>query len=977
MSRIGYLRFFIYNIVFSIGLLTFPIYAGDFDSNRDLSRAEIEPIIEEAYDLNIEWHPDTALAMCFPLVERARTELGETDSTYARALEVVATCYYYLGEYGRSEELFKEVLRIREAIFKPGDYRIINVILRLGQTYSRQFRFDLAENHLNKASALWESYFGRKSQKYGTTQGELGWVYLENGDFYKAEKYLKTWADISREVLGENHPNYASALHNLGILYYRFGYWEKAGEYYKRAFDIFENAYGPIHPVVARLLMGLGKVQTIQGRYDKAEPYYDRALKIFFEFFREDHPEVANACWRLAELSAFQGNYVRAESLFNRSIEINNTVYGPGNLNACEPRRMLGIMLANHGRYDEGIALIERSLEVQEMTDVHYHYNASSCYYDLGLVYCYKRDFKSARYYFEKQLGTNRGFLGAIFQGASSERKLRYTRNFRCAEPAVYSMAMLDSSSESKNLALDMLLRSKAFVLDAVAAEKGVAYCSDDSDIVRTTGELATVVTEIANLTIAESNNTEKPYYEARLRQLYDSKDSLESILSARCSAFENGPPDQRFMVQDIVDAIPEDAVLLEFARYTPYDFGPTGSAAERNGKARYLAFALNHGGNIKLIDLADAGLVDSLIDKVLTEMETAPAEIYAGHEKQAEATLVAVTSNLYDLVFAPLVSSFAGKTHILISPDDRLSLIPFEILQDPDGSYVVEKYQFSYLSSGRDLLRFEKDIGNNGRTAVVIIDPDFDSPLAPGISDYPLSMVADGGSEFSVPTRGGDCLNAYFGPLPATYVEGEAVAIQLDEKADYTVNFLQGRNASEKALKNLPSPPSVLHISTHGYFCPGSSEERSPRNPLVFSGLALAGANSSFTGERVSGPENEDGILTSLEVSSLNLSGTDLVVLSACRSGTGETVSGEGVFGMRRAFQLAGANSVVMSMWSVPDRETKELMMDFYDTWLSGAPMYLALRESSLRILNERRNNSGAAHPLFWGGFVLVGDYR
>jgi CHAT domain-containing protein len=179
--------------------------------------------------------------------------------------------------------------------------------------------------------------------------------------------------------------------------------------------------------------------------------------------------------------------------------------------------------------------------------------------------------------------------------------------------------------------------------------------------------------------------------------------------------------------------------------------------------------------------------------------------------------------------------------------------------------------------------------------------------------------------------------------------------------------------------IKTAETSPRVLHLATHGYYCDKASfSGRTSENPLLYSGLALAGANR-FIAEDDEDEESstglEDGIMTSLEASGLNLMGTELVVLSACQSGVGSVRNGEGVFGLRRAFQLAGAHTVLMSMFDVPDKATSMLMERFYTNWLSESTKAAALREASLSMLRERREEKGAAHPLFWGGFILVGD--
>jgi CHAT domain-containing protein len=213
------------------------------------------------------------------------------------------------------------------------------------------------------------------------------------------------------------------------------------------------------------------------------------------------------------------------------------------------------------------------------------------------------------------------------------------------------------------------------------------------------------------------------------------------------------------------------------------------------------------------------------------------------------------------------------------------------------------------------------------------------------------------------------------FLPIRHSEEEGKQVAETIRSRKNFHVVEFYRENASEESIRGMSDPPTILHLSTHGFFCSLDSAQKASykSNPLLFSGLALAGANGSI---RNGGSDNsDDGLLTALEISGLNLSGTDLVTLSACETGMGELVSGEGVFGLRRAFHHAGAGSVLMSLWAIPDKETADLMVSFYRTWLSGRPRQSALRESALAVLNSTRQRSGHSHPYFWAGFVLAGN--
>jgi CHAT domain-containing protein len=310
-----------------------------------------------------------------------------------------------------------------------------------------------------------------------------------------------------------------------------------------------------------------------------------------------------------------------------------------------------------------------------------------------------------------------------------------------------------------------------------------------------------------------------------------------------------------------------------------------------------------------------------------------------------------------------------------VLSPDGDLSLLPFETLPGTVGGFLLDDFEISYLTAGRDVLRFGTAKGDAAEP-LVLADPDFD------LESRPRSIVADRPISPERLSRDLRAAQLHFGQLPGTRREGEQIAKLLGIKP-----WLAGA-VLEKRLKKLRSP-RVLHIATHGFFLrdqtapPGDAVSKtweihdtiqsllsgmSVENPLLRSGLALAGANTWLA--RLPVPEDaEDGILTAEDVTALHLLETELVVLSACETGLGHVHIGEGVFGLRRAFTLAGAKTLVMSLWKVPDQETQELMVDFYQHLLSGRPRADALRRAQLAMKQRR------PHPYYWGAFICQGD--
>ena len=297
-----------------------------------------------------------------------------------------------------------------------------------------------------------------------------------------------------------------------------------------------------------------------------------------------------------------------------------------------------------------------------------------------------------------------------------------------------------------------------------------------------------------------------------------------------------------------------------------------------------------------------------------------------------------------------PLRPLAGDARHLLLSPDGALDLLPFGALQDEQGRFEIERYTITYLTTGRDHARIAApaEPGRAG-AALIVADPDFGAAGA-------------------------------FARLPATADEGRDVARILG-----TPTLLVGASATESSIEAARAP-IVLHLATHGFFLgdePGdradvantrgivrvprsSIERRVPDNPLLRSGLALAGANRHGGG-------HDDGVMTALEAAGLDLFGTQLVVLSACDTGVEEIDNGEGVYGLRRALVMAGSATQVISLWSVDDRATRELMVAFYTHLVHGAGRADALRDAQLAMIASRDHH----HPVYWAAFIPSGDWR
>jgi CHAT domain-containing protein len=335
-----------------------------------------------------------------------------------------------------------------------------------------------------------------------------------------------------------------------------------------------------------------------------------------------------------------------------------------------------------------------------------------------------------------------------------------------------------------------------------------------------------------------------------------------------------------------------------------------------------------------------------------------------------------------YNQFWEPIAKKLKGIKKVYISPDGVYNQINLATLMNPKTEhYLSDDLDIRVVTSTRDLVERHtpKSPFDKGEHIVELFgDPMFnlDSTkhleLASAISENRTRDFYYLGNTLDSTTRGGIM------PLPSTRTEIEQIANEFTKKG-WKVNSHLGEKALEEAVKGVDNP-KVLHIATHGKFLKdvevkdddrmlGMETKRVAENPLLRSFLLFSGAENTLNEQKLDNQNTDDGLLTAYEAMNLNLDKTDLVVLSACETGLGEIKNGEGVYGLQRAFQQAGAKSIIMSLWTVPDKETQELMTSFYTKWLNGKDKRTAFNEAR----NEMRDKYH--YPYYWGGFVMVGE--
>ncbi|MFC1597011.1 tetratricopeptide repeat protein [Planctomycetota bacterium] len=840
-----------------------------------------------------------------------RESKGSDDPTYVGSLINLAEVYRHTGRQRETIELYATLLTVLERDDGDDDRTLAFVLNNLGLVYAAIGRLVDAAKVLIRAIDIRREILGSDSELTAASCSNLARVLCEGGVYTEAEPYFREALDIKERVLGDKHPSYAASADGLGLLLLQTGKLEEGEKWIRKALEVNRDTHGPNHGAVASNLNSLAFVRSAMGHFAEAESLLSQALEIRRATSGEDHAAYSNALTNLASMCVFTDRVKRAWELYREAVSIDDRTL---------------------------VRIVSLGSERQRL----------------------------------EFLATLRGKSDAIMSLACGRRKVE--------EHAV-------------STAVDLAFRRKAMEAEVQAVHRDAILEGKYPELRPRLRGLTVLRNRIAQATLASRGLDSPPGHQQQLTELRRKKEQLEAELARSVPETDL---EQKLRAADhraVALSLPEGAALVEFIRFNVFDFKAVAQRVSytqwvppRKWKpARYLAFVLRAGkpDNVEMIDLGEGEEIDQLIRDFRAGVSQPPGtRVDGGPAGEAvEAAVLEVGFRLHAALFPdPLRKALGDSRRLLIAPDGDLNQLPFEVLPIGDGKRMIDEYQLSYLSVGRDVLRFGAVSTGQPGPAVVAADPDFDLGL--NVAD---GMAAETGDFRGRKSRGVDRSLGEFKRLPGTREEGEHIARMLGVEPWLDDSVLESR------LKGCTSP-WILHLATHGFFLedqkidlealgrgmqfvaseafsqgPGPTAGRL-ENPLLRSGLALAGVN--WTAKGLQPPaEAEDGLLTAEDVTGMDLLATELVVLSACETGRGEIQVGEGVFGLRRSFVLAGGKTLVMSLWSVPDRQTQELMEEFYGSILAGESRAEALRQAQLAMKAKYR------HPYYWGAFICQGD--
>ncbi|MGB5963137.1 MAG: tetratricopeptide repeat protein [Coleofasciculaceae cyanobacterium] len=879
------------------------------------------------------------------------------------------------GQYAAAIPLAERILVILEKNLGSDHPLVATSLNNLAELYRVQRNYSQAEPLYQRSLAIRGKVLGPEHPDVASSLNSLALLYYAQGNYSQAEPLFQRSLAIRGKVLGPEHPDVASSLNNLAPLYLNMGNYSQAKPLYQLSLAIRGKVLGPEHPDVASSLNNLAALYRVQGNYSQAEPLYQLSLAIREKVLGPEHPDVASSLNSLALLYQQQGNYSQAEPLYQRSLAIREKVLGPEHPNVATSLNNLASLYKEQGNYSQAEPLYQRSLAILEKVLGPEHPHVAVSLDSLALLYYAQGDIARTLEFLTRGINIEERNLAQILTIGSEAQKSAHIATLRSTISLNVSLHVqaAPNTPEAVRFALTTILRRKGRVLDALTDSLQTLRQNLKPEDQTLLDKLATTRSQLANLIFKQPENLPPEQYRQQVGTLKAIADQQEATLSRRSAEFRT--KSQPVTIEAVQQLIPADAALVELVLYQPFNAKAT-KLAKQWGTPRYVAYILNHTGEPQWVDLGEA----EPINQAVTAFREA---------LQSDANDVKPVARALDAKLMQPIRKLLGNTrNVLLSPDSQLNLIPFAALVDENNRYLVENYAINYLSSGRDLLRLQNPAQSRS-PSVIIANPDYQKPGDPAS----VAMIRKGESSqiaaaqpvnlSTKPSKTRGLFDNFiqqieWSPLPNTATEAQAIFPMLPGATLFT-----GSQATENVIKQLQAP-TILHIATHGFFLQDvpqvaptdfsrttlqgtrSAQPNIPpeENPLLRSGLALAGANPRSSG-------NEDGILTALEAAGLNLSGTKLVVLSACKTGVGDVQNGEGVYGLRRAFAIAGAESQLMSLWAVDDYRTNQLMVNYYQRLKNNVGRSDALRQTQLEMLQKPESE----HPYYWAAFIPSGD--
>lgn len=861
---------------------------------------------------------------------RENRSYEEYGPAYIAALETQAKLYGIKGLFDEAEYNLARTRRMIARASMPLRDEA-STAKELSSLYVQLGRYSETDKLLTKLISEYENLYGPNSLRLIDPLIDKGRILLARGDYTEADRTARRAHQIALSVYGETSSKTAPTLKLMSDINYTLGDYDKAEENISKALESQERQFGRKHVEVARSLAQLAIIRFYKGAdRSNVEKIMLEARDIMAEKLGKDNPQYAEILKHVAVFYISEEKYdiafnalTTAESIWREKTGSKN------NINAASIFTLTGDVYYQLKNYRKAEEFYNRSKALYEKFFSSTHPEYVKVLSKLSKVYYMDRNYKQSKRYIEQSLASYEEFIKQYFPALSEREKAKYWNTIR-GDFEFYNTLAFSNLEDFRDLTgkiYNVQLLTKALLLSSSIKIRERIMNSTDEELKNSYNEW---VQKKELLTMALSMTPQQlTENEIDAVKLTQEVEALERDLSQKSELFGQNFETRRITWENVRQSLQPNEVAIEMVRYRHFNHTFTDSVV-------YAALYISK----------DFRAPRAVVMKDGHNMETRYFRYYRN------AIIGKIHDQVsYDAFWKPIADAIGQASTIYLSADGIYNQINLEAIPSPDGRYVIDNSNIVLVSNTKDiyLRRIKSRAVADQNTASMFGNPRF----------Y-LTASTD---------------SRAIAPLPGT--EKEVNQLQQILRANgWTTSEYLGAAAAEEKIKELNSP-KIFHVATHGLYRPTEEitlENQIERgdailtqNPLMRTGLLLRGAGDLLA-QTDHNYNMDNGILTAYEAMSLNLDKTDLVVLSACETGLGDLQAGEGVYGLQRAFLVAGAKALIMSMFKVDDEATQELMVKFYQRWISTNN----LRESFIEAKKELRTKY--PEPIYWGAFIMIG---
>ncbi len=934
-----------------------------YQANAQILRDLQKVATDKAKSLNTKENRDKLVTVVLKDMEKARAEFDSTDFDYAILLSDNSGLFD-IKEKGEGSARATSMISLSSSFYKNTELtetERARFNLEMGEVFYANEKFALAEKKFNLAKTSYEKAGLKEDIGYLKTISNQGLLYATMGRFTQAEEFTAQALDMRKAKFGENNTGVAASLNNYGVLNYNLARYNAAEKNFEKVISImkakslhtampyaialnnqailfqsigrYDDAEGSLKEAIAvaeklqssksrnhlKFLSNLALLYRQMNRYEEAEAIYLTMEKRL----GKSNPDYASMLNNQAALYMLMGKEDKVEGLLKNSAAIYKSSLGEENPAYAKSLSDLGNFYRYKAKYAEADPLLQKALAIRESTLGKTHPLFVQSQEDLAILDWKRKSWDKALIQYREVMEKSLGFINNYFPPMSEAEKTKYWDVLSPRFQRFYNFA-IEASSVNPKIAQDFLdyqIATKALLLNSTNKVKQSILSSGNPQLIKDYVTWLDQKETLARLYAysKEDLNLQK----INLDSLERSANAMEKQISERSSDFSSGYTSQKVSFTQVRNVLNDTEAVVEIVQVRKFD-------QSFIDDSRYVALVLTKSSEIPKLIVLENG----------TQLDTRYSKFYRNAVQQR------ITDDYsYDQYWAPLEAVLKGKKMIYISPDGVYNQLNLNTLKNPTADYVINRYDIVIVGNSKDLITLKSKKAKVGKKNATVI----------GFPDYGKGDIA---------------------PLPGTKVEIDGIT-KILKLSGYQVAQFSQRTATEANLKSIKGP-TLLHIATHGYFFKdveksgsafGVALENANDNPLLRSGLMLVDAALTVSGQQMPNlVSNDNGILTAYEAMSLNLEGTDLIVLSACETGLGDVKAGEGVYGLQRAFLVAGAEALIMSLWKVDDAATQQLMTNFYNNWIKLGNKQKAFKQAQLQLMTKYKE------PYYWGAFVMMG---